>query len=360
MKFKTKGFTSLLLTCSFSVAAFSGIILYVTPRGRTANWTGWTMLGLDKHSWGALHINACLLFLIVATVHLFLNWRVFWSYIKKRSTAGMNLKAEMAVALLATAALVAGTLYEVPPLTATVTLNEKIKNYWEQGSHQGPAPHAEEFTVDHFASTIGLTTDDVLSSLQQAGYVVEDTEATIGAVAEDNGIVPSQILAAVRKSHPNTAVALPGSGQGMGRGRGMGGGSGRGQGRGRVQAMADGGGCESGRSDAESHSGCENERSLNGSGCGEQGQSVSCESSGCESESGQSASHDGPGMGRGQGRGMGRGMGPGWMRGGGMGMGPGWQQHDEQAGQANDDDQPSTDDDKGGTLTAEDDDVAAR
>ena len=49
MKFRTKGFVSLLLALTFLVASFSGVILYLTPRGRVANWTGWTMLGLDKH-----------------------------------------------------------------------------------------------------------------------------------------------------------------------------------------------------------------------------------------------------------------------------------------------------------------------
>ena len=66
MKFRTRGFVSLLLALTFLVASFSGVILYLTPRGRVANWTGWTMLGLDKHEWGAIHINACLLVLVIA------------------------------------------------------------------------------------------------------------------------------------------------------------------------------------------------------------------------------------------------------------------------------------------------------
>jgi hypothetical protein len=85
MKFKTKGFISLLLACCFTVAAFSGVILYMTPRGRVANWGGWTMLGLGKHEWSALHMNACALVLVIAAWHLVMNWRVFWSYIKRRS-----------------------------------------------------------------------------------------------------------------------------------------------------------------------------------------------------------------------------------------------------------------------------------
>jgi len=47
-RFNVRGFTSLTLTLAFLVMLISGIVLYVTPRGRTANWTGWTMLGLEK------------------------------------------------------------------------------------------------------------------------------------------------------------------------------------------------------------------------------------------------------------------------------------------------------------------------
>ena len=75
MKFQSKGFTSLLLAVALPILGFSGIILYVTPRGRIANWTGWTMLGLGKQGWQAVHINVALLFLIVACIHLYLNWR---------------------------------------------------------------------------------------------------------------------------------------------------------------------------------------------------------------------------------------------------------------------------------------------
>ncbi len=94
MRFRAKGFTSLLLACTFLVVAVSGVILFMTPRGRVANWTGWTMAGLDKHEWAALHINTCLVFLAVALGHLLLNWRLFWSYIRSGPTR-VNLKAEM-------------------------------------------------------------------------------------------------------------------------------------------------------------------------------------------------------------------------------------------------------------------------
>jgi hypothetical protein len=293
MKFKTKGFTSLLLTCLFTTAAFSGVILYMTPRGRVANWTGWTMLGLDKHGWGALHINACLLFLLVAFLHLFFNFRVFWSYIRKRSS-GFNLKLEMVTALLVTAVLIAGTLYEVPPLSSTLTLNERIKNYWESDAPSSPAPHAEEFTLTRFASTVGLTVDDIQTALNAEGFKVSGNTSTIGLVAQENRTTPNQLFTAIKKHHPEIRM-------GMGRGRGHGGGQG---GKGLGQAGKTGAGCASGCS-KEGEGGCSGEDH-------ERGANDEC----------PQAAGSGRGQGRGMGRGPGGGMGAG--RGLGDGMGRGW------------------------------------
>jgi hypothetical protein len=292
MKFKTKGFTSLLLTCLFTTAAFSGVILYMTPRGRVANWTGWTMLGLDKHSWGALHINACLLFLLVAFLHLFFNIKVFWSYIRKRSS-GFNLKLEMVTALVVTSLLVVGTLYEVAPLSSTIALNERIKNYWESDAPTGPAPHAEEFTLTRFASTVGLTVDDIRTALNEEGYSVEDNTSTIGFVAEENEITPNQVFTAIKKHHPDIQM-------GMGRGRG--------QGMGQGGQMGQAGGFGAGRA----------------GGCSEEGNGgCSGEDHGKE-DAGDHANFAGPGKGQGRGMGLGGGMGMGMGRGPGGGMGRGW------------------------------------
>ena len=49
---------------------------------------------------------AFLLMLLGAAIHLVLNWRIFWSYIQKKSV-GFNLKWEMAASVLITGAIVA-------------------------------------------------------------------------------------------------------------------------------------------------------------------------------------------------------------------------------------------------------------
>ena len=86
--FSLRGFTSLLLMGLFVVLGLSGAMLYASPRGRVANWTDWTLLGLEKGQWEGLHLNGSLLFLIVAVLHLVLNWRPFWGYITDVEVVG--------------------------------------------------------------------------------------------------------------------------------------------------------------------------------------------------------------------------------------------------------------------------------
>ena len=74
-RFHTRAFVSLLLTCSFFVLLVTGIVLYITPQGRVAHWTGWTIAGLGKEQWSAVHIVISLLFLTSAALHLYFNWR---------------------------------------------------------------------------------------------------------------------------------------------------------------------------------------------------------------------------------------------------------------------------------------------
>ena len=139
MKFHSKGFTSLLMALTFFALAFSGVILYLTPRGRVANWSGWTMLSLEKGQWQAIHVNIALLFLITAGFHLFLNWTTFWCYIKNKLGGGFNLKAEMLAALLLAAGVVVGAVVGLPPFGTIMTWSEQIKDYWERPTEQMPA-----------------------------------------------------------------------------------------------------------------------------------------------------------------------------------------------------------------------------
>ncbi|MBE0460642.1 MAG: DUF4405 domain-containing protein, partial [Candidatus Aminicenantes bacterium] len=63
---KFRAFISLSILWSFLVEAISGIVLYITPVGRVANWTNWKFLGLTKQNWEAIHTIFGYVFLLFA------------------------------------------------------------------------------------------------------------------------------------------------------------------------------------------------------------------------------------------------------------------------------------------------------
>jgi hypothetical protein len=72
---RLRSVVSCLLLFATALSATSGVALYVRPEGSLATWTGWSLLGLDKQDWEAVHSVAVVFFLLAATWHLVLNWR---------------------------------------------------------------------------------------------------------------------------------------------------------------------------------------------------------------------------------------------------------------------------------------------
>jgi hypothetical protein len=310
-RFSTRGFTSLLLTCVLLVMGFSGVMLYLSPRGRVANWTDWTLAGLGKEQWSAVHVNSCLLFLIVSVVHLLLNWRPFWGYIKKKASFGLNRKWELALALALAAGVVAGTLYGVPPFSTIVAWQHEIKDYWEVRSAPAPVPHSEELTLAQFAGQIDLSTEEVSQALRTEGYQVEDATITMAQLAHRRGVAPSDVFADVQKHFPD-AAGFAGRGQGRGSGRGR---------------MGSAGGPCSERphaGDAPYASGQSRDASACSADAGESEASAGTATPADACPGQGPGSGRGLGLGPGRGQGLGRGLGRGGGGGSGRGFGQGW------------------------------------
>ncbi|MBN2217015.1 MAG: DUF4405 domain-containing protein [Pirellulales bacterium] len=210
MRRQLRSFTSLVLAAAFVVVAFSGAILYCSPKGRVAHWTGWTMLGLEKEEWSGLHINFALLFLLAGGLHWFLNWDLFWSYLRSKQGRRWNYAGQMTAIAAIAAVFLAGTLLWFPPFSTILWGNAQLQDYWELHSPRPPAPHAEEFRLRRFANTIGLSLDDLKDALRKEGYVVESDFMTVRQLAEQRNGVPSDVLAAVQKHFPTAGSKPPG------------------------------------------------------------------------------------------------------------------------------------------------------
>ena len=188
-----KGFASLLTTFSFIVMSLSGVLLFIVPQGRIADWTDWRMLGLTKSQWGDIHITTSLMFLVVGAWHIWLNWRTLLNYFTARRETGLMMGRELAISGVVTVFIIVGAVFQVPPLSYVLTLNNAIKQAWiVDKDHDPPMGHAELLTMPSFAKKQQMDLNQVTGTLKQNGITFTDTES----------------LAVIAKNHATTPVKL--------------------------------------------------------------------------------------------------------------------------------------------------------
>jgi Domain of unknown function (DUF4405) len=197
--FKFKVFTSFILTFSFFIASFSGIILYFTPKGRVANWIHWTLMGLDKDQWGSIHIIFVTMMLVAGLFHLFwFNWKVFWCYIKTRSSKSIRRPLELGISVILCVLFWLGTVYEVQPAHSLKMLSDVIKESYETAQHEPPIPHAEDLTIQEVADKLAkIPTDELIRKLTSVGYPPSGKSQILGDLAYQFDVSPQTVLNAV-------------------------------------------------------------------------------------------------------------------------------------------------------------------
>lgn len=94
-------FVSGFLAACLLGALVSGAVRFLSPPGRVANWTDGAVAGLTKRDWTALHISFSAVFLGVAAVHVFFNWRPVIGYFKDRGRRRAELRPGWVTALAA-------------------------------------------------------------------------------------------------------------------------------------------------------------------------------------------------------------------------------------------------------------------
>jgi hypothetical protein len=217
--FYTRGFTTFILTGAFSLIAVTGVVLFITPRGRVAHWTNWTLLGLGKEDWGAIHITTATLFVIAAAVHLFFNWKVILGYLRVKRIAGIRLKRELAASVALGLFVVLGTLSGIPPLSTIVDFHDAIKRSWDQANLRAPVAHAEELRLEEFAELIEMPVDEMVGALEALGFKAASPNARLSHIARDNEAAPVDLYKAIQSERPASSHREQTDGGGLGRGR---------------------------------------------------------------------------------------------------------------------------------------------
>jgi hypothetical protein len=192
-RFSWRALTSVLITISCAVLILSGVILFVSPPGRVANWTNWNLLSLTKHDWTGLHIWFSTLFLLAAVFHLVFNWRPLVSYFKDRLTRQIGFRLEWLIALAVCGGVYAGTRAEIPPFSTFLAFNEQVKESWEQPRERAPIPHAELLTLAELAEKAGVALADATNRLHARGISNCPPDMVVQKLADQNQRSAQQI-----------------------------------------------------------------------------------------------------------------------------------------------------------------------
>lgn len=124
---RLRAFTSVLMALTCLALVASGVVLFIAPAGRTANWGDWRALGLTKRDWIELHIWFSVIFLLAAGLHLFFNFRPLLNYFKNRLTRRIGFRPEWLLAVCVCAGVLAGTRAGVPPFSTLLNFQAQLK-----------------------------------------------------------------------------------------------------------------------------------------------------------------------------------------------------------------------------------------
>lgn len=191
--FRFRAFISLLTGFSFILMTVSGIILYITPPGRVANWTQWRFWGFSKHEWSAVHICLSTLFLIVSLLHIWLNFKPLMNYFVRKSQSVSKLRFEWIAAAVCCGIAVWGSLRPFMPFSSLLELNERIKFSWEKPQQQAPIPHAELLTINELAKKADLEADVIQLNLKNNGIEV-GLDEVFGDIAKKHDLSPNKLF----------------------------------------------------------------------------------------------------------------------------------------------------------------------
>ncbi len=224
MQFNWRAFFSVLAGLSFLGMVFTGVILFVVPPGRIANWTGWTIIGLTKRQWIGLHDWLSIIFIVASVFHVYLNWKPLVSYFKNKVSKAFTLRIEWALALVICCVVFLGTLSDIKPFSALLVWNENIKRAWDSPQRRAPIAHAELLSLTELSEQVrDLSLETILTNLKSRGIEVKSPDVVLGDLAEAYNITPANLY--------DIALGQAGHGRGPGGhgegGRGFGGPGGR-------------------------------------------------------------------------------------------------------------------------------------
>lgn len=187
-----KKITSLTMLLAMIAMVFTGIILFITPPGRVANWANWEIFGLSKSLIAQIHTTFMVLFITATILHIFYNLKPMISYMKNSAKEFVLFTKEMIVSTILFFVFLFGTVYEVVPFSTFLDFGEGVKNSWEKEYGTAPYSHAELSSLKSFSKKLNFDLEASKKILTSNNIKFED-EKSLSQIARENNVSPKFI-----------------------------------------------------------------------------------------------------------------------------------------------------------------------
>lgn len=194
-----KKITSLTMLLAMFTMTFTGIILFITPPGRVANWANWELFGISKELYGQIHSSFMVLFIIATILHVYYNWKPLISYMKNEARQFILFTKDMIIASILFLIFLFGTIYQISPFSDFLNFGDDIKSSWEKEYGTSPYSHAELSSLKSFTKKLNYDLERSKNILTSNNIAFED-EQSLSQIAKTNSISPKFIYDILRKN----------------------------------------------------------------------------------------------------------------------------------------------------------------
>ena len=195
-QFRIRSFISISAFLFFIMLVLSGAAAYIKPEGSVASWQSWSFLGLDKGEWEGLHTLTGIFFLTLAVIHIILNWRMLFQYLRQKSFFNF----EMILGVLFLLLVIGSSVFRLPPVYLLMDAGEYISDSWAKKG-EAPFNRAERTTLLELCGHAGinLPLSLVMKRLEDAGIRSVDPSLTLEELADKNGSSPAELWKIISK-----------------------------------------------------------------------------------------------------------------------------------------------------------------
>lgn len=202
-----KKITSLTMLFSMLIMVYTGIILFIAPAGRVANWSNWEILNLTKTQYGQIHSTFMVLFIIGTILHLFYNWKPITSYMKNTAKEMVFFTKDTMASLVVTSLVLLGTLYFITPFSTFLDFGEEVKESWEKDLGTAPYSHAELSSLKSFSKKVGFDLEKSKEILTTNSIVFQE-EQSLRQIASSNNLSPRAVYELLKKEFEKGGVKI--------------------------------------------------------------------------------------------------------------------------------------------------------